>query len=207
MKTTVLAALIVSGAAISDAAFAKEIGEAPSSSDNTFNLSLSVPSGVIAEMKVATSIAAGIYAERSAGGGAPGGGGPKHSSNSGAEDEDHTNVTSSSVGVQAHWKPSGAVFANGVYLSPYLGYVSAKLSSSATGYSSKASGMALGVIGGYGWFWGSGFNLGVGLGARYSTLTVDNAKYTGKDSSDKELVSGRLRGGGPTAEFTIGFAF
>jgi hypothetical protein len=209
MRLTLVAALIC-GTAFGGSAFGREIGEVSdeqSFGDRSINLMLSLPSGVAAEMKVRDDLLVGFFAEGSLGGVRPGGGGRRGPPADGDEEQDRTEVSSRISGLQAHWCPNGQVFSDHYYLSPFLGYVTATMKSSATEYSTKGSGISVGAIGGYGWFWSSGFNFGIGFGVKHTSLTVGERSYLGKDGTIKELSVTGLQGFSPTGELTLGFAF
>lgn len=90
------------------------------------------------------------------------------------------------VGARANLFLGHSRFTDGWYLGPEVGFASAKAGST------SASGLSVGAVVGYGWFWEKGFNIMFGLGVQY--ISVDTAVFS---------VGGVL----PAGEFTLGYAF
>lgn len=90
------------------------------------------------------------------------------------------------LGARADFALGHARLSDGWYLAPNFLYVMA------SGSGASAGGFSAGVLAGYGWYWNGGFNMGVGLGAQYLSISSGLASYAGVL---------------PGFEFNLGFAF
>jgi hypothetical protein len=96
------------------------------------------------------------------------------------------------IGAAATFSIGHARFTDGWFASPYLGYGHGVAGSSYVG-----STMTAGANFGYWWFWNSGFNVGLGLGAEY-------AHYVGHIDG---IGDGSLAGIVPSGMLQVGYAF
>ena len=167
--------------------------------DRTFNASINLP-GISFEYKICPSMTLGLYGERSGRIGAAGGGGGRRSSSS-----SYTKNDTKMIGILGRYKFSGSVYTDGWYVSPLLNFVSTKLSDSNVDASASGNGMQLAVVGGYGWFFESGFNVELGLGFKYASLKYTSLDFTNKDGNADTLK--KPRAGGTSGEIALGYAF
>ncbi len=127
-----------------------------------------------------------------------------NSSNSSFDDE--FSLSAFALGVRANWYQNG-VFSEGLYVGPYAKYVNVKVEtedSAGNDISGQASGLGLGCLVGYGWFWDS-FNIKLGGGL---ALPLGTSNVEVKDSSGtttEEVKTSRT--GSLAAEFTLGWTF
>jgi hypothetical protein len=112
-------------------------------------------------------------------------------------------VTAFNIGARANWFKNGA-FTDGLYVGPSVAYYSAKasggsLSSTAT---AEASGLMIGALVGYGWFWQS-FNqmLGIGLNTGLGDMKIKAQDNAGSYTE----VSAPM--GGLDIEYSLGWTF
>ncbi len=115
------------------------------------------------------------------------------------------NIERNAVGARAVWSQSGT-YQTGLYFSPILQFVSAKVygTSKASGnvVTATASGITVTGIGGYQWFWDS-FNMALGaglqVGAQASKVTIVEAG-TSRDVAAE-------RSAGVALDFMLGWTF
>ena len=100
-----------------------------------------------------------------------------------------TTATAFGFGVAASLFTSGKVFEDGWVLTPSFTYSSAKSGST------SVSGIGIAAEFGYGWYWTSGFNMGLGFGLQY--IGIDFTK----------LGLGSLSAVLPSLKFSLGYAF
>lgn len=100
-----------------------------------------------------------------------------------------TSATGISLGANANLYLSNKAFQDSWILSAGADYASASAGSL------SASGLSIGSTIGYGWFWDSGFNIGLGAGIQYISLDYTKLGLTS--------ISGVL----PRISFTLGYAF
>lgn len=116
-------------------------------------------------------------------------------------------VNAWSVGIRGNFFGNG-VFQHSWYVGSSLSYSDVKASTtSITGSTveAKGSGVALGVLGGYGWFWSS-FNMMLGGGIAYSGVPTSST-VTESDGTTTDVEFRRLGGFSPLLEFTLGWYF
>lgn len=103
------------------------------------------------------------------------------------------------IGARANLFVSGTRFSDGFYLGPYvsMAVASVELGDDKTDLRSTTVGSYFG----YGWYWPSGFNMHLGLGAQYVGMP-ESVEFDGVDT---EVPS--IQGFGPTMEFSMGYAF
>ncbi|MBX3020048.1 MAG: DUF3575 domain-containing protein [Bdellovibrionales bacterium] len=108
------------------------------------------------------------------------------------------------IGARANWFKNG-VFTDGLYIGPSLNYADVEVSikdslGTSTG---KASGLFLGCLVGYGWFWDS-FNMMLG-GGLTAGLGGTDIKVRDSNNGSEETVRNRVAG--LSAEFSLGWTF
>jgi hypothetical protein len=108
-------------------------------------------------------------------------------------------VSSYGLGVRANWFITGPVFTDSWYIGPSVSYMGAEASQDGTEASLNL--WALQILGGYHWFWDSGFNLNVGAGGNYINwpeyVTV-NGKRISLDTYENMNIA---------IEFNLGWSF
>lgn len=112
-------------------------------------------------------------------------------------------ISSSRIGVRANWYKNGN-FTDGLYVGPSLAYFAAKVTTTDSfgTVTGEASGMLLGCVIGYGWFWDS-FNMTLAGGA---TAGLGDTKITVTDSSG-EVTDVSSAGAGLALEYNLGWTF
>ncbi len=117
---------------------------------------------------------------------------------------DKYDVTLFSGGIRGNWFKNGT-FNDGLYLAPFASYYNIDVtvnSSSSNSANGKASGVSVGGLVGYGWFWKS-FNQM--LGAGLSSVVGDHKATVTDASGVKEDVDTPRTGF--TFEYTLGWTF
>ncbi|WP_413289766.1 hypothetical protein [Bdellovibrio sp. HCB337] len=112
-------------------------------------------------------------------------------------------ISSSKIGVRANWYKNG-VYTDGLYVGPSISYASAKVTTTdALGeVTGEASGLFLGCLVGYGWFWDS-FNMTLAGGAQTG---LGDTKVKVTDSSGETTDVSSLSAG-VALEYNLGWTF
>lgn len=118
---------------------------------------------------------------------------------------DEYEVSFFAAGARANWFKNGA-YKDGLYLGPSVSYYNVKASSddSLGGTDEdETSGVLVGGLVGYGWFWSS-FNQMLGIGV---VTSVGKSKTTVTDSNGQEEDVDTSYGTGLAFEYTLGWTF
>ncbi|MBP7843821.1 MAG: DUF3575 domain-containing protein [Proteobacteria bacterium] len=103
------------------------------------------------------------------------------------------------LGARANWFPVNGVFNSGFYIGPSLSYIG--VSAQQDKVEASLSVWQLTAVGGYHWFWDSGFNLNLGAGGSYQNwpdyVTVNGKKISLETYENMSLA----------IEFTLGWSF
>ncbi len=103
------------------------------------------------------------------------------------------------LGVRGNWFINKPVFNSSWYLGPSIAYVGTKASEDKVNVTLNL--WALTVLGGYHWFWDSGFNLGLGAGFTHINWP-DYVTVNGKRISFSQFEETTL-----ALEFKLGYSF
>jgi hypothetical protein len=111
-------------------------------------------------------------------------------------------VNVASAGLRANWFKNG-VYTDGLYVGPFARYATTNINATgATTVTGKTSGVAVGSLIGYGWFWNS-FNMMLGAGA---ALAAGDSNMVVTDSNGNQTTVPN-RGAGLAAEYSLGWTF
>ncbi len=108
------------------------------------------------------------------------------------------------LGVRSNYYFGRPALSQGWYLGPFADYLKVSVTESINGLpaSGEATGWTVGAIFGYNWMWDN-FNINLGLGGAIRKIDRVTARAGGFSSS----TDVNLSGGGPSGEFTVGWAF
>ncbi len=109
-------------------------------------------------------------------------------------------ISSVGGGVAMMYYLSGPRLSSSWYLSPEVGFGANSLS--LNGATSSVAGLQARATVGYQWVWRSGFNLQLGAGVQYSSMSA-----TQKVGGQETQVTGGAVGVGPAFDFMLGQAF
>jgi hypothetical protein len=117
-----------------------------------------------------------------------------------------------SLGLRSNFAlSSNDILADGWYVAPLVQYSSIEwtFKSDEDGkVNEPTTTMSLAAIFGYGWFWGSGFNIRLGLGPQLSRITFGKIEVENEDGTKETPERDRsFSGVSLTGEFTMGIAF
>ncbi len=111
------------------------------------------------------------------------------------------------VGVRGNFNLTGvSLNESGWYLGPEIGFVNISIEEKTDKSTVKIPIISIGTNFGYHWVWNSGFNLALGLGARYLSIP-SSATYDSGPREGTKVDLGNLSAIVPVLELSLGFAF